>query len=204
MAFGDFHSVSEVARTYRITFGIGQFIQPLPLAVSESFQQRLRFFQEHAPVRMSEASICEFLIAPVLQELWLSYSDELTFWSHAPLGVEEPLMGIADYYFSKRSPLGLLPEQPYVLVIEAKKDDFDTGWGQCLAIMLAAQRMNTQPDEAIYGCVSSGDMWQFGKLEAKVFTREFRRYVLSDLSELFAGWNYILAQAKKQATATAA
>ena len=37
------------------------------------------------------------------------------------------------FFFAKRSPLGPVRDRPYVLFVEAKKDDFDAGWGQCLA-----------------------------------------------------------------------
>jgi hypothetical protein len=41
--------------------------------------------------------------------------------------------------------------QPYVLFIEAKSDDFDMAWAQCLAVMLAAQQLNKQPGQVICG-----------------------------------------------------
>jgi hypothetical protein len=159
---------------------------------------------QNVDVGISEASICEFLIAPVLKEVWRAYSDSLLMWSHAPLGIEEPLLGTPDYYFSRRSPLGLVPDQPYVLVVEAKKDDFDAGWAQCLAAMLASQKMNDRPNRTIYGCVSNGKLWTLGKLEGQTFTRELQEYVVTDLPELFGALHYLFAQAKQQALAPAA
>lgn len=204
MAFGDFQTTEAVARAYAIAIQVGGFVQPLPLAVSEALQTRLRFVQEHARVKMSEAAICEFLIAPVLQEIWVAYSDILTIWSHVPLGTTEPLLGVPDYFFCKRSSLGLVPDQPYVIVMEAKKDDFEAGWGQCLAAMLAAQQLNQSSAPIVYGCVSNGLTWQFGQLAGQQFTQEICQYVISDLPELFAAWNYIFMQAREQALAAAA
>ncbi len=97
-----------------------------------------------------------------------------------------------------------MQDQPYVLVVEAKKDDFDGGWAQCLAAMLAAQRLNDRPTRVVYGCVCNGWLWHFGKLEEGRLTQEIRQFVLSDLPGLFAAWNYIFAQAKEQALAPAA
>lgn len=45
---------------------------------------------------------------------------------------------------------------PFVLV-EAKQDNFDAAWGQCLAEMIAAQRLNNLPDLVIYGITCNGD-----------------------------------------------
>ena len=53
------------------------------------------------------------------------------------------MLGTLDYFLSKRSELGkTVAEPPFLLFAEAKKNDFDTGWGQCLAEMSSAQKMN--------------------------------------------------------------
>ena len=51
-----------------------------------------------------------------------------------------------------------------MLFVEAKKDDFDAAWGQCLAAMIAAQRLNDRPACVVHGGVSNGRVWYFGKL----------------------------------------
>jgi hypothetical protein len=54
---------------------------------------------------------------------------------------------------------------PYILVSEAKKDDFEQGWGQCLMALKAASLLNEQNDYHLemYGIVSSGKIGEFGK-----------------------------------------
>jgi hypothetical protein len=204
MAFGNFKDVQEVARLYQVSIQTGTFVKPIPMPVSKYLSEELEFSRAHFPVRASEASICEFLILPVLREVSKGYLDSLLMWSHAPLGMKEPLIGTPDYYFARRSPLGFVSDKPYVLVVEAKKDDFDAGWAQCLAAMLAAQEMNGAPQGTLYGSVSNGTTWEFGKLEGKGFLAELRQFYLADLPGLFAAWNHVLAQAKEQALAPAA
>ena len=204
MPFGSFKTLQEVLKVYQVRLVIERFIQPLPLPVNEAFASDLTFTLQNIPVRVSEASIGEFMVAPVLKEVWKPYSDALLMWSHAPFGTEEPLMGTPDYFFSRRSPLGLVPDQPYLIVVEAKKDDFDAGWAQCLAAMLAAQKMNAQPAMTIFGCVSNGTVWSFGKLDAQVLTQEFQQFVITNLPELFAALHYLFARAKEQLLAPAA
>lgn len=205
MASGNYKSLGEAALEHQVSVSVGGFVQPVLFPVDERFRSELTFALQNIDVRMSEAAICEFLIAPVLREVWKTYSDALQLWSHIPFGPEEPLQGVPDYFFSRRSPLGLVQDQPpYVLVVEAKKDDFDAGWGQCLAAMLAARRMNGQPPRTVFGCVSNGLLWQFGRLHERSFLQEMRSWVLSDLPGLFAAWNYIFAEAKAKALAPAA
>lgn len=199
MAFGTFQTLEEVLRTYQIQVAPAAFVQPVPFPVDDRFRQRLEFLLANAPVAASEEAISEFLIAPVLQEIWVAYSDVLMFWSHVSLSLDDTLTGFPDYFFARRSPLGPVRDQPYVLFVEAKKDNFDAGWGQCLAAMLAAQKLNDTPDRIIHGGVSNGRVWYLGRLEKQTLTQDPRVFRLSDLDELFAALNYVFQQARDQA-----
>src|SRR3954471_13610037 len=106
MAFGAFKSLEEVALTYQVQVRAQRFVQPLARAIDERFRERLEFLRANAPVSASEEAICEFLIAPVLQEVWLPYSDSLMIWSHVAFTADETLTGFPDYFFARRSPLG--------------------------------------------------------------------------------------------------
>jgi hypothetical protein len=203
VAFGSFNSLADLATRYQVRPRYRDFVQLRPREVDERFEKELAFAWDNVPVLASEAAICEFLILPVLREVWRPFSDSLVIWSHMTFGTGE-LQGVPDYYFSRRPPLGLVPDKPYVLLVEAKKDDFDAGWAQCLVAMLAAQKLNGHPTTVIHGCVSNGRVWEFGKLEGNDFTREVRTFVLSNLPELFAAWNDVLARVKEQALAAAA
>lgn len=201
MPFGSFESLSEIALTYQITLRPVPFVNPVPMAVDEAFRRRLEFDRLNAPVSVSEQAIAEFLIAPILHEMWRAYSDSLMIWSHAQFGKTAPLKGFPDYFFARRSPLGRVLDQPYVLFVEAKNDDFDAGWAQCLAAMLAAQGLNKRPEQPIFGSVSSGESWFFGKLEGKTLQQDPRSFTITRLDELFAALNFVFQQAKREALA---
>lgn len=204
MAFTDFKSLSEVGLAFQIRIQRASFLEPRERPVDDRLQVGIDFALSTFDVHVSEASKCEFLISPILLEAWKPYTESLLLWSHVLLLAEEPLSGIPDYYFSRRSPLGLVREPPYVLVIQAKRDDFEEGWGQCLAAMLAAQRLNEPAVRVVYGCVTNGDFWEFGKLDGTDFTREMRNFSYSHLAELLAAWNYVFTQAREQALMSAA
>ena len=64
-------------------------------------------------------------------------------------------------------------EAPVIVLVEAKKADLNVGMGQCMAEMIAAQRFNLEAGQApmpIYGCISSGMLWRFLKLEGQEIT----------------------------------
>jgi hypothetical protein len=199
MPFGGFQDLSDVVLTYQITLRPEPFVQPVPVAIDAGFRRRLEFNRINAPVDISEQAISEFMIAPVLQEMWQAYSDALMIWSHVGFGKTQPLKGYPDYFFTKRSPLGRVLDQPYVMFVEAKNDFFDAAWAQCLAAMLAAQQMNKRPEQPIFGSVSSGVVWYFGKLDGKTLIQDPREFTMSHLDELFAALNYIFQKAKEQA-----
>jgi hypothetical protein len=98
MAFGSCTSLQDVARRFQLSVAVDAFIKPAPYPVDERFEKDLTFALQNVAVRMSEASICEFLIAPVLKEVLKAYNDALLIWSHIPLGVQEPLLGTPDYF----------------------------------------------------------------------------------------------------------
>lgn len=198
MAFGTFKTLEEVVRRYQVQVRQEPFVVPQARPVDGRFRERLEFLQANAPVSASEEAICEFLIAPILQEVWLPYSDSLMIWSHVAFTADETLTGFPDYFFARRSPLGAVRDKPFVLFVEAKKDDFDGGWGQCLAAMLAAQKLNGQPERAIHGGVSNGRIWYLGKLVGRTLTQDPRPSVLTDLPALFAALNYVFGQARDQ------
>src|SRR4051794_21590898 len=92
MPFGAFRSIQEIARTFQITLEVGTFLELRPVELDERFVDDLSFTRAHVAVRVSEAAIGEFLVAPVLKYAWRPYNDILTFWSHVPLGTAEPLV----------------------------------------------------------------------------------------------------------------
>jgi transketolase C-terminal domain/subunit len=84
------------------------------------------------------------------------------------------------------SPEQLFIEAPTVIVVEAKKEDLNGGLGQCVAEMLAAQRFNEKNDNVntIYGCVTTGNLWKFLKLEEQTITIGLREYPLPPIEEI--------------------
>ncbi len=103
--------------------------------------------------------------------------------------VDGTLSGTPDYMVSRKSNLGkTILESPLVLVVEAKRNDFEQGWGQCLAELVAADRLNSQACP-VYGIVTDGKLWEFGRLYNQVFTKNSASYTITDLEKLFCVLN---------------
>lgn len=144
----------------------------------------------------SEGSRCETVIFPILREVYKPYADEFVLWVQQPISSDATLNGTPDYFMATRSELGItVVGKPLVIVIEAKKNDFDMGWGQCLAEMVAAQNINGDETRTLYGIVTDGERWQMGKLLKKDFTKDVGNYRINDLSELFGAVRFIFEAA---------
>ena len=112
------------------------------------------------------------------------------------MSYNEKLSGVPDYLIATKSALGkTVLETPLVVIVEAKKNDFEQGWGQCLAELVAAQKINDDTSQPVFGIVTDGELWKFGKLVGSVFTLEPTGYTLTDLPELFGALVYTLENA---------
>lgn len=195
MPFSAYKTVSSVLKEFQITYTESNFIVETEFHVSDYFREDLEFTMREGVVDNSEFAICEILIYPVLKEVWKRYYSGFVLWSHQSLTYDQYLSGFPEYILAKRSSLGkVVFEQPYFLLVEAKQDNFENGWAQCLAEMIAAQRLNENSEQEVFGIVSNGGVWQLGKLKSNIFTRNQMFYTIQELDRLFAAINYVFQQ----------
>ncbi|MCU0542576.1 MAG: hypothetical protein MUE44_10335 [Oscillatoriaceae cyanobacterium Prado104] len=195
MPFSPYKTVGSVLKEFQITYAESNFIVETEFQVSDYFREDLEFTMREGVVNNSEFAVCENLIYPLLKEVWKRYYSGFVLWSHQSLTCDRSLSGFPEYILAKRSALGkVVFEQPYFLLVEAKQDDFENGWAQCLAEMVAAQRLNENSEQEVFGIVSNGGVWQFGKLKSNSFTKNKQSYLIDDLNRLFAAINYIFQQ----------
>jgi hypothetical protein len=199
MSYNKYKSIADVLQEFPLTYTERNFIESLPVETDPYFKNRLDFILQEGVVFNSEYAICESIIYPILVELWRKYTDKLLLWSHQPLNYDENLSGIPDYIVAQRSARGkVILEQPYLIIVEAKKDNFEEGWGQCLAELVAAQKMNNNQNSWLFGIVSNGKLWEFGLLQEINFIKNVKYYVLEDLPSLMAALNFIFAKSFEQ------
>ncbi len=194
MAFSDFKTIPEVLEKFRITYTVKDFVQieELPDTPSEHFLQEFEFCMQNIDVFASEAARCEAIIFPILKEIYKPYAADYALWIKKAITYDETLNGTPDYLISTRSELGIpVVGTPLIILVEAKKNDFDQGWGQCLSELVAAQKINEDTDFPVYGIVSDGKLWEFGQLIGDSFTRNRTSVTMDNLSVLFGAVNAV-------------
>ena len=200
MAFSDFKKISEVQEQFRIKYTASDLFTVEAASPPEQFLQEFQFTIQNINVFSSEAARCEAIIFPVLREVYKAYADTYALWIKEPINYDETLNGTPDYFISTHSELGMtVIGTPLIILVEAKKNDFEQGWGQCLAELVAAQKINDAPDVPVYGIVSDGERWQFGKLVNNSFTQNRTTFSIDNLPVLFGAINAIFTAATEAA-----
>jgi hypothetical protein len=152
----------------------------LQLPVSSQQSDRLPYLRQQIEdvlplVRLSsETARREILIAPVLLEVARFCQCQIRI--EYPLSVNNWLKGNLDY---------LLRRENILLVVEAKNDDLSRGFTQLAVELIALAQAEEQ--ETLYGAVTIGDAWRFGRLEAsqKAIAQDITLYrVPDDLEDL--------------------
>ncbi|NEO79146.1 hypothetical protein [Moorena sp. SIO4G3] len=225
MAFSDFKTIADVQKHYQIKYEEGTFIVSQDTEPPEIFLKDLEFYKETIDVFSSEASRSEIIISPLLRELYKKYYQTYAFWIQKSIFYDQVLSGTPDYIFSTKSELGkTVLEKPLVIIldavahggnpqdraaslIEAKKNDFQQGWGQCLAELVASQKIlgalsvgelnspRVAPQDIqrpVYGIVTDGNLWQFGRLQRDIFTQNIENFTIDKLSRLYGALDYLI------------
>jgi hypothetical protein len=205
MVLTQFKSIGEVAKKYHISIKDESFVKTTPIYnAPEDLHKEIKTSLRLRMYKHSEIAICEQLIHPVLRSLWLdSFENEFLLWSHTTFQVTDVLTGIPDYLFSERSLLydSEVLESPILVAVEAKKDNFQDGWAQCLAEMVAAQMLNNNPQLTVYGIVTNGVQWELGKLKDKILSKDYKvnlTLTIAELDILYTALYYILTDCKRQ------
>ena len=186
MAFSDFKTVSEVLEAFQITYRENDFVKGEEASPSEHFLEDFEWTRRHVDVFASEGARCEAAIFPVLKEVYKPYAARYALWIKKSISYSETLSGTPDYFVSTKSVLGRPGiGKPLVILVEAKKNDFEVGWGQCLAALVAAQRINGDANFPVYGIVTDGIWWQFGRLIGDAFTQNRTSFSVDNLPGLF-------------------
>jgi hypothetical protein len=136
----------------------------------------------------SEKARSEGIIYPVLLEVRRVLNKQISLFSGEDFSVDESvgLNGIVDFLLS-RSPLVLEIQAPVAIIVEAKKADLKTGYGQCVAEMVAAQRFNIADNNSIttiFGAISNGMQWRFLKLAENSIIIDLNDYTLPPVDQI--------------------
>lgn len=142
----------------------------------ENLTQRLEEILPYVNLA-NEATRREVLTSPIVMEVVHYTQAQLRI--KYPVKVSNQLQGYVDY---------LLRTQNHLIVIEAKQEDMTNGFTQLAIEIIALDQWSEMPDQPeIIGAVTTGNLWQFGRLNrsSKVIKQGLNSYrVIEDLEPL--------------------
>lgn len=195
MSYSEFNLeqvVTEFALKYeekeRIFEGVGS-VEPSPW-----LNETLDFNLPLAIAIGSEKARSEMLIAPIIWEMKRRHGSGISIFSGREFNVDASrgLTGFVDFLIAKAKAQAFIG-LPVVVLVEAKKSDLASGYGQCAAEMVAAQIKNSQPEasevqflleKGILGIITSGTVWQFLHLKGQELVLDLVEYSLDELPTL--------------------
>jgi hypothetical protein len=198
MAYNNF-TLETVLDKFELNLLEDRFCQSLPaIDPQPEFLVIFDYLFELGEAAKSEKAKSELLVTPVLAQARKLTDRQVQLFSGEEFNVDQErgLNGFCDFLFTK-SVNRFSIEAPVLMLVEAKRGEIESGWGQCVAEMVAAQLYNQnqeQPISVIYGCVTSGRLWQFFKLEDNRITIDPNSYSLMPVQKILGILKWILSQ----------
>jgi hypothetical protein len=196
MAFSDF-TLERIAQTLGVTTR-NAFLFPDPRMV-EAPAWLLDSLKKLTQLSLiSEKARSEFIVVPILLASRELCPTQLAIFSGQRLDVDSALglVGECDFILAATEDVPPL-RAPIATIVEAKKNDIEAGLGQCVAQMVAARMFNQvagRGEYPVFGCVTTGEVWQFLQLTEKTAAIDRRRYYLDNVEGILAAILEIIAR----------
>ncbi|MEQ8754739.1 MAG: hypothetical protein RID09_14650 [Coleofasciculus sp. G1-WW12-02] len=138
----------------------------------------------------TEKARSEFIIAPVLSEVrrQVNYQASLFSGTDFNVDVDKGLQGYCDFIISCSAEQFYI-NAPVITIAEAKNEKIKSGFGQCIAEMIAAQIFNQRAGneiDKIYGAVTTGTAWRFLVLEEHTVLIDRLEYYIKEVDKILA------------------
>jgi hypothetical protein len=162
----------------------------------------LKYLQNNIPLAQAigtEKAKSEMIIAPVLIEVRRLLNNQVSLFSGVDFNVDidQGLNGFCDFIISL-SPQQLYVTCPIITLVEAKNDNLKQGLAQCIAEMIAADKLNQSDNNklgAVYGCVTNGNQWLFLQLINDRVMVDLDEYYINQPERIISVLVYIINKA---------
>jgi hypothetical protein len=198
MAYNNF-TLELVQERFDLKLVNRRFCESLPSVEPQpSLLEILNQWFPIAEIARTEKAKSELLVSPTLVEARRLAEKQVQIFSGEEFDVdkERGLNGFCDFLFSKsENPFTI--EAPVLMLVEAKRGEIELGLGQCVAEMVAAQSFNQSKNRdipIIYGCVTSGRLWQFLRIEGKEVEIDPTVYSFSPVQKILGILKWILSE----------
>jgi len=192
MPYGKFESVEQVAGIFSIKVKDGSAINCKSIEIPELLLNNIKRRLLDSLSFRNEATVCNKVITPMLN-IVEENNKPLNVWIEESFNVdkEKGLMGEPDYLIAPATDYGGMALPP-LCIIEAKKQDWDEGWAQALAEMVAA---SIKGANICYSIVTTGKIWQFSKLESNIFIKDPNQISATrELQVVFDTLNWVFSE----------
>jgi len=187
-------TLSELEARYGLSLVRGAFLATVtPLPVPDWLKTYLELSSDIPSALKSEKAISEQTIAPVMLAVRDRNRQRISVFSGEML-THQDLSGYCDFVVTA-NPVSLVPESPFIIVVEAKQQDLTSGIPQCVAELIAARRLNDAagvPQELLFGCVTIGSEWLFLQYRQNQVTMHPRVFYLNELGEILGVFQWMI------------
>lgn len=184
MSYSDF-TLNKISKIFGLIIEekTGFFSHRNDLEIDPYFRKYLANNIPLAQAISTEKAKSEMIIAPVLIEVRRLLDNKISLFSGIDFNVdiEQGLNGFCDFLISLSSQQ-LYIESPVIALVEAKNDNLKQGLAQCIAEMIAADKLNQSEGNNInhiYGCVTNGNQWLFLQLTNNTVTVDLDEYYIN-------------------------
>ncbi len=191
MSYRDF-TLRDVEKRFQLAIDetTNLFASLQAVALSDAFRAIL---DENVPLALAistEKARSELIISPLLVEVRRIMDRQISLFSGVDFTVDadKGLNGVCDFIVSGSRKQFVL-HAPVLVIIEAKNERIQSGLGQCMAQMVAAQLFNEREENAIttvYGAVTTGSVWRFLRLRETTAWIDCIEYHISAVEYILA------------------
>jgi hypothetical protein len=158
------------------------------VSAGKALHDNLEEFGQLALSVNTEKARSEWMIAPVLAEMWRRSKATICLLSGVDFtfDIEAGLNGVVDFMVGLGEQVPFMTA-PVLAVVEAKNESIAGGLGQCAAEMIASLRLNQQAKthiDTIYGIVSNGNNWRFLRLHGSELVVDNREYLIIEVDQI--------------------
>ena len=190
MAYSKFKTTELIEKELGIGFNYKTLLFKEVEKVEYSEWLRTKLIYNSHAYSKNEKSNSELIVSPILTEVKRQSKSFVTFFFNHYLDIDNELNGKCDFVMAKNIK-NHIKNTIFQITEVIENNNFKLGIPQCAAKMYAAQlfnKKNNKSVDCIYGCVTTGTIWQFMKLSDKKIFIDRKIYYIYERNDLLGAF----------------
>ncbi len=202
MAYTDFKTLTQVEKELGVNIKQDSklYVDIKPAELSSWFVETMDLAYDLAININTEAARQSLIVDNVLIEMKKTLPISLFIKKHFNVDASKGLTGNPDGLVCKGLD-DLEIRAPVIVLVEAKNNDINPGFPQCIAEMVAAALFNEKAgivQNTVYGVVTDGVSWRFVNLQNNIATIDKHTYPFNDGRSIIAILKYFILGNEEQ------